>query len=788
MENIKQIDKYYQKLEIDVILKRLSSLAITPYIQEKILNLEPSSDLDYLDLELKDVEEAALIARRFERANIIVDSDFDEILHRALIGGILSPLEIYEIIKLDATIKANRRLLATLNKEKILVNNFQNLVESFVDTDDLTSKVQETVEYDGTILDTASFLLKQIRSKLKGMDQRIKQKINEIMAKESSKLSETFVAIRDNHYCLPVRAEYKNSIKGIVHDTSASMQTFYIEPLGIVDLTLQKEKLNNEEKEEVNRILKIISKMIGEHYDLLSSNFQIIKRLDFIFAKAILANEMDAIKPVLTNKHQLNLLKARHPLLNVERVIPNDISFGNNYQGIIITGPNTGGKTVLLKTVGLLALMTKFGLLIPCDKGSTMQIFDQIFCDIGDDQSITSNLSTFSSHMSNIVTIINNITTDSLVLFDEIGAGTDPIEGSSLAVAILNYLLNKNTSFITTTHYSELKVFGFNEPRVINASMEFNENTLSPTYRLLLGVSGSSNAFNIASRMGLSNEIIENAKALLNKNSDATRSMVGKIEKKNMELSLLQKELQFEKMEHLKLKEELNQKINALEKEKKQIIKEAEQDALKIIEKAKTDSKELILKLQELAQKNPKLHELAEAKHQANNLAISNALNKKERPPVDMNHVYHMGDDVYVPSYDQYGNIEKVSGNKFEVSLGNMIIHLKRDQIEPVNASMVKKVYTKKFGTKEIKKTSKTVKMSLDLRGMRYEEAKDAIIQYIDDLVFTRMKQATIIHGFGTGTIRKLVHEILKNNSNIAEYRYGGEGEGGLGVTVITLK
>ncbi len=782
-----EFNKHYIKLEIPIILEKLKNLAVTPKVKEEIDNLVPSSDVEYLEMELNDVNEVLTILYKFDKLFIDIDLDFDEVIYRASIGGILSPIEIYSVVKLSSTIESALKLLGFVQKEKLTLRNFEMLVESFKDISYLVKSIKNTIDYDGQIFDIASPTLKSIRTKLRGMDAKIKSKLNELKNSLSSKLSEQLVVVRDNRYCLPVKAEYKNSVKGITHDTSASLQTFYIEPFAVVELSLEKEKLINEEKEEENRILRSLSKEIGYSFEDLNHNFEIIKRLDMLFAKASLAKQMEAIKPILTKEHKLNLIQARHPLLNVKKVIPNDISFGNNYQGIIITGPNTGGKTVLLKTVGLLSLMTKYGLLIPCNEGSTMKVYDDVFCDIGDDQSIQSNLSTFSSHLSRIIEILNKITSESLVLFDEIGSGTDPLEGSSLAIAILKYLLDHNISFITTTHYSKLKIFGFNEPRVINASMEFNDKSLTPTYRLLLGVSGSSNAFNIARMLGLNADVLKEAEALLDESNDESRNMVNKIEQTNQLLQEKERMLADKIKENDLLKEELNKELNRVKSSKDKLLKDAYDKANSIIEKARFDSKQLIDEIEILKEKNPKLHEVAEVKHKVNTLDVH-----KKEVKGDKNHIYHLGDDCYVPKYEQYGTVERINGNKITVALGNMRMEFKKEELLYINPNEVKKMYNVQTKVKNtnnsIKKSEKNVKMTLDLRGMRYEEAKDELLSYIDDLLLTGLKSANIIHGFGTGAIRNLVKDVVSKNPNIASSRYGGEGEGGLGVTVITLK
>ncbi len=781
---MKKNNKYLQKLEMDVIINDLESLAVNLKVKQTIADLKPSNDLEFLDLELTKVEEFLRIITQFDRPGVQIESDLEPIIYRASKGSSLSALELYEVVKLDLTIKSVEHLSETLQKEKMDVPFFNTLIKEITDFSVLANKIKRAIDYDGLIFDDASPKLKQIRLTLKSMDAKIKQRLNEILSRETKKLSEPLIVIRDNAFCLPVRAEYKNTIKGIVHDTSASMQTFYIEPVAVIELGLQKEKLISDELEEINRILGELSNLVGDYYEVLNQDFAIIKEIDFLTAKALLAKKMDAVKPILRMDGHFNLIRARHPLLKVEKVIPNTIGLEKPTIGIIITGPNTGGKTVLLKTVGLLALMTKFGLLIPCDSGSSMMIFDKIFCDIGDDQSISSNLSTFSSHLSSIINIIEHTTSKSLILFDEIGAGTDPTEGSCLAIAILKYLLNKEVSFITTTHYSELKIFGFNERRVMNASMEFDDKTLAPTYHLLLGVTGSSNAFNIAERMGLKKAIIEDAKALVTSNSDENRLMIEEFEKSNLKVKQLESNLISEIAKNQELKNDYEKQLSEFTKNKDLLIKNARLEAEKIIEKTKFEAERMIEKIEETSKNNPKLHDIAALKHEIKEVVIK----KEEKITVDPNYVYHLLEDVYVPLYDQYGVIEKISNNKYEVSIGNIVVNLKKDELQPVKSEHVTAQIAKKFGKDNVSKMTKKVSMTLDLRGKRYEEAKDELEAYVDDLVLVGLKQGTIIHGFGTGTIRNLVQNFVKNNHNIKEYRYGGEKEGGLGVTVITLK
>lgn len=777
-------NKYFQKLEVNIVIDKLSTIAVNEKVKKYIGELKPINDYQTIKEELDTVDEFLTIVTRFERPGIQIEADLDKIIERASKGAILSGIELYEIVKLDSTIKNCEKLLTNIQKEKLCTPYFNDLLERILDFNNLYVKIKNAIEYDGTIFDDASLKLKQVRASLKSMDVKIKQKLNEILSKESKKLSEPLIVLRDNAYCIPIRAEYKNTIKGIIHDTSASMQTVYIEPYAITELNLQKEKLINEEYDEINVILSNLSKLVEDNYDTLKNNFSIVKRIDFISSKAILAKEMAANKPLLRNDGHFNLINARHPLLNVEKIVSNTITMEEPTLGIIITGPNTGGKTVLLKTVGLLSLMIKFGLLIPCDEGSSISVFDKVFCDIGDDQSISSNLSTFSSHMSSIIDIINKTTTKSLVLFDEIGSGTDPLEGSSLAIAILKYLIDNNVTFITTTHYSELKIFGFNEEKIINASMEFDDKTLSPTYRLLLGVTGSSNAFSIATRMGLKKEIIDTAKNLVSSTGDENHLMIEKFEEKSLAIKKLENKLQNEMVNNQKLKDEYEKKLDELDKNRHIQIENAKREAEIIIEQAKYDASKIIEKVEKLNKDNPKLHDIASIKHEIRTIEVK----KEPKVIVNQNYEYKVGDDVYVPAYDQYGTIDRISNNKYDVSIGNIKLTLKKNDFQPAKSENVNRNIVSKIGKDQVSKSTKKASLTLDLRGKRYEEAKDELDNYLDDLVLLGMKQGIIIHGFGTGTIRNLVQNFVKNNSNVKEYRYGGENEGGLGVTVITLK
>lgn len=774
-----------KKLEINEILTALYHECILPKTMDIVQHLEQSDNIEYLNNELDNVDEALKIIMRFERAPIMMSSDYDYILMLASKGAKLSGSEIYETERLFLTIKANKKLLNALLNEKVSCHNYERIINEIDIIDYLDQIIVKSIDESGEVLDNASPTLKQIRNKLQGIDQRIKTRCQEILVKESSKLAQSSIVMRNDCYCLAVKAEYKNMVKGTIQDYSSSMQTVYIEPYGVQELMREKMELYHQEHDEIEKILKEISSYINKEVERLKLYFEKVVELDLLFAKSSLACTYSGRRPHLNLDGNLNLVNARHPLLKVKKVIPNNINFSSKYDGIIITGPNTGGKTVLLKTVGLLVLMTKYGLLIPADAESDVMLYDNVFCDIGDDQSIENNLSTFSSHMNNIVQIINEVTPKSLVLFDEIGAGTDPVEGSNLAKAILKYLIKNAVSFITTTHYSDLKAFGFEEPRIINASMEFDQNTLSPTYHLLIGVSGSSNALYIAKRLGLKKEILDDANELTLTNDTETRKLILKLEAMVNENEELKRSLNSLIQENETKQKQLDNELDNIDQKQKEIINKAILEATKIIEKAKGEGQDLILALEENLNKNLKLHEVIDLKKKLNDLDVKKKTEKKKKT-TNSNEPIEVGDDVYIDSYDQYGSVQKINKNgTYHVAIGNILLDVSRDDL-----SKVKK--TPKVSEPKLRISTSTskanVSLVLDLRGKRYVEAEDALDKYIDDLVLVGIKQATIIHGYGTGAIRELVQSFVRRSPHIKSFRYGGETEGGFGVTVIELK
>lgn len=778
------MNKFEKKLEIDVILNQLKDYCIIEKTKSNVSKLQPSSNLLYLNTELDKADEALQIIERMDRAPIMMTEEYESSVKLAEKGSVLSGIELYTTVKLYNTIKYNILFLNSLKKENINCTYYEEYVNNLYINEYLYSSLKKSIDEDGEVLDNATQQLASIRHRLHTIDARIKQKLQEILGREASKLSQNTISIRDGHYVLPVKSEYKNSFKGSILDVSGSQQTVYIEPQQIIELTSKKAELIQEEKVEVERILRFLSKDVGNEAAILLENYGIIVNIDMMFAKAMLAKKQEASKPKINNDLVLDLVEARHPLLKVKKVIPNNISF-DKYQGIVITGPNTGGKTVLLKTVGLLTLMVKYGLLIPASKKSNVMIYDNIFCDIGDDQSIESNLSTFSAHMTNIVNIIESVTPNSLVLFDEIGGGTDPTEGSNLAIAILEYLVNNKISFITTTHYSELKTYAYSSTLIVNASMEFNRDTLSPTYHLKLGIPGSSNAFEIASKLGLKSEIIENARIRTVENSNDVSELIKKLEHTSTKLEEKLEEALTEKNEYNKLNKDLEQKIKKLEQEKESILNKIQQSALEEVEKVKNDALELLDEIKSQKSNNLKLHEAIALQKMVDDIEVKTNKPKKSSKKVNTRPLKE-GDDVYSKDYDQYGVIvKKLKNGNFNVNFGNFVIKMEPSELELVEKDQTPK--PKVNITRSVVSKSR-VGLSLDLRGERYEDAKEMLDRYFDDALFAGIKQFTIIHGYGTGTIRTLVQNYVKNSKLVDSYRYGGQGEGGMGSTIVTLK
>ncbi len=774
------MEKCYLSLEFDKIISMLNDEIIVLDNKIDINSLELDNDIEYIYNMLNEVDEAYKIIMRMGRFNIYFKGNILFSISKAYKKGILSIEEILNVSKLLDTIKNLITFNSNLLSNEIENTLFSTYVNQLVYNKNLNLKIKSSINEFGEVLDKASNELFDIRTTIKRLEKDIMLKLNEIISRNSSKLSDSIISIRNDRYVIPVKSDFKNAIKGIIHDESISGGTVFLEPSSVCEINNKINSLKEEEKNEIEKILRHLSAMIGAYYDELISNFDIIKHLDLTFSKANLSIKLKGIKPNINNKGIVDLKNCYHPLLNVSNIIKNDIYIGKDYKCIIITGPNTGGKTVILKTIGLLSLMVKFGLLIPCSKESNINIFDSIFCDIGDDQSISQNLSTFSSHIKNVIDIINNCNDNSLVLLDELGSGTDPMEGSSLAISIIDYILNKGSIILTTSHYAELKMYAYKDNRVVNASVEFDLNSLQPTYKLLIGIPGNSNALKICKILGLDKTIIDKASNYLNEESNDIDIKLTNLINQTNELNT--------KLNEVRNKEYiLNKKISEadrinenIRKNEVNIIKEANKKASEIVNKKINEINDLIYELDSFNKKNIKQHEIASLKYKAKML---NETFEVKEVATD-NKELKVGDVVKVLSYGTTGEIIKINKNKYTIQMGITTVVCSLDDLErtKVNDNKVLVKSRHEF------KSRKTVPMFLDLRGQRFEDASSMIDDYLTNAYYSGLQSVSIIHGFGTGVIRELVRDKLKSSHLVKEYRYGGEKEGGMGATIVTFK
>lgn len=779
------MNKYWNILEFDKVIDEVKSEVRLDYNKDLLDNIILYEDINEIRDYLEKVDEASKLILRMQKFPLYFNSDINYILDKTKKFGVVTVEELLEVGKFLDSIKNIMLYEESLTNALIPHPYFLEKVNLLIYFKELNLRIKEIVSPFGEILDSASPLLKDIRKRIVDTEKNIQLKLQEIVSKNSSKLSQTVVSIRNDRYVIPVKNDFKNTIKGITHDQSSSGETVFIEPQIICELNNKLNQLREDEKKEIYEILRKVSLEIGSNYGDLIKNLEIIIELDMIFGKASYANKINASKVNVNLDGVVDLVSCRHPLLRVDNVVSNNITIGKDYKGIIITGPNTGGKTVLLKTIGLLSLMVKAGLLLPCNEESTIMIFDNVFADIGDEQSISQNLSTFSSHMKNVIEIMQNVTKNSLVVLDELGSGTDPVEGASLAIAIFDELIQKECLVIATSHYSELKVHAFNREDIINASVEFDIKTLRPTYKLLLGVPGQSNALNISRILGLPESILKKAREYSSQNSDDVDISLKKLIRQTQEMDKKLKAINMKKAELNRKLIEAEKRLEEINEERNKTLKVAEAEAKAIIEKTNKKIESILNELESMKLREVKLHELSNIKHEIKE--VKKEANIEETFIVKDEEI-NVNDLVFVQSYGCNGTVLKVLKNdKYSVQMGNATITVDKNNLKKlVNNNQNKEIVISKKSNIVIPK--KSVKMSLDLRGMRYEDAHVELDKYLDDALYAGLNQVSIIHGFGTGVIRELVQKTLRNNKNVESFRYGGNGEGGQGVTVVTFK
>lgn len=765
---------YYEveTLEFNKIINKIKEFTSLNRSKELLDEIKPINDIDLINSMLDETDEMRNFIVKFGDLPFGSSEDVFSAVKMAQKGGILSIREINLVNELIKTSKNIKRTKTNLSNQ-FSFNKLTKYIDTLIDLPDLNKEIERCILPDLTISDNASIDLVRIRRQIKLLEVRLKNKLQEIISSKKEMLVDSNIVVKNDRLCLQVKQEYKNSLKGIIHDKSSTGQTIYIEPQATYEINNELINEQNNEKEEINKILKMLSSNISSYSTELEYNITNITNLDIISAKAKYG--VDFNKAELNNNGYIELVNAVHPLLDKEKAVPLNLSIGKTYKTIIITGPNTGGKTVSLKTVGLLTLMTQAGLLIPV-KSAKIAVFDNVFSDIGDEQSIEQSLSTFSSHMKKIVFISENINNNSLVLLDELGGGTDPVEGSALAISLINYFMEKNVRTIITTHYPSLKEYGYENDEIMNASMEFNEDTYMPTYRLLLGVSGKSNAFLISKHLGLNEEIIDNANKYLYEDNSSSLLMK-KVEEKGLYLNKLIEENENLKKEIQKDKYKYQNDIKELENDRENIIKKAKDDANKIYEEARTKATDLLKEVTDLLNEKTQLNDVAVVKHKINTLKTEQEVNLNIKE-------LKVGDTVLIINYNCNGEITSIKGDKYRVKFGNFEKDFKISELKYAYTEVKKEKPQKKYTDKVFK----SVSTKLDLRGYRYEDAYIALDKYIDDCVCAKIPNCTIVHGFGTGTIRKLVWDYLKTNKFVKSYRFGEQGEGLNGATIVYFK
>ncbi|MGE8034715.1 endonuclease MutS2 [Lysinibacillus sp. NPDC093692] len=785
-------ERALKTLEYDKVRQQVATYCTSSIGKSAVDELVPQTDYEKVVQLLEEMDEGLSILR--VKGNVPMGGIFDvrPAARRAQIGGMLSAVELMEV---SSTIRASRILrnfIEDIESEEVInIPHFIAKKEAMPVLTGLQHEINNCIDENGSVLDSASQTLRLIRQSLRAEEAKVRSKLESLTrgSNASKMLSDTLVTIRNDRFVIPVKQEYRHHYGGIVHDQSSSGQTLFIEPDSVVQANNEIHRLKMKEQAEVERILLTLSAMVEEVAPDLFNLVKVLGEIDVILAKGKYGQANKCTMPKMNNDGYIRLVRARHPLLPIETAVANDIEFGKDITAIVITGPNTGGKTVTLKTVGLCTLMAQAGLPVPALDGSELAVFKQLFADIGDEQSIEQSLSTFSSHMVNIVDILQKFDDESLVLFDELGAGTDPQEGAALAISILDEVHGRGARVMATTHYPELKAYGYNRPGVANASVEFDIETLSPTYRLLIGVPGRSNAFEISSRLGLPESIIDRAKSFTGTDRHEVESMIASLEETRRQ-SEDDAERSHELMiESEALRKELQGKLQAYEDRKEALDKKAKEKARKIVDEAKREAESIIAELREMrknADQVVKEHELIEARKRLeevtpleNNKVLKKAAQVKART---QNLV--VGDEVKVLSYGQRGTLlERVSNSEWVVQMGILKMKIADSDLEYIKPE--KEPVQRMAG---VKNRSNHVKLELDLRGERYEDAILRTEKYIDDALLANYGRVSIIHGVGTGALRQGIQSYLKKHKRVKSFRFGEAGEGGLGVTVVELK
>lgn len=787
-------NKALKTLEYNKITDRLASHASSEPGIKLCRELQPMMDMDEINSALKQTSDA--VSRIFRHGSISFAGlkDIRPLTKALEVGSALGMSELLDICSLLKVAAGARRYGVS---EDEAADSLSGLFNVIYDIADVRREIERCILSEDEIADDASAELKNIRRQMRICTERIRTELNSMLnGSDRTYLQEAVITTRGGRYCIPVKAEYKSQVPGMVHDQSKAGSTFFIEPMSVVRLNNEIREYEVKESEEIAKILASLSAMAGNYTAELDADYDILSQLDFIFAKANLSFEYKGSEPIMNTRGYINIRKGRHPLIDSRKVVPIDVSIGDEYSELIITGPNTGGKTVTLKTIGLFSLLGQSGLHIPAADNSELTVFNDIFADIGDEQSIEQSLSTFSSHMKNIIEILAKADSNSLVLFDELCAGTDPTEGAALAISILTSLHKLRVTTVATTHYSELKIFALSTEGVQNACCEFDVATLAPTYRLLIGIPGKSNAFAISGKLGLPQYIIDDAKESLASEDVAFEDVISDLEKSRVTIEREKLELEEYKKEVEDLKNQLKAKNERLDERSDNILQKAREEASAILREAKETADDAIRKLNKANAAGMSVTELEKQRQR-----IKDNINKvdkgrvlKSQAPARQHKAsdFHIGDRVHVASLNLDGTVHTLPNQKGElnVTIGIMNYNVNMSDLTIIEeASEMRKLKQKSSGIGKLK-MSKTASISpeINLIGMTSDEAIMTLDKYLDDAFLSHISPVRIVHGKGSGILRNAVHNYLKRQKHVKSFRLGSFGEGDYGVTIVEFK
>lgn len=789
--------KVLQTLEYNKIINSLESHADSESGKKLCSGLLPSSDIELI--RTMQAETSAALSRLLKKGNVSFSSAYDlnAQLKRLELGGVLNASELLRV----ASLLENAALVKKYGKKDRNITQddcLDAMFDALLPVETLSADIRRCIESENEISDSASPALAKIRKSIRNLEDRIHSQLTGMLSGSAkSYLQDSVITMRNGRYCIPVKSEYRSAVPGMIHDQSSSGSTVFIEPMAVLKLNNDIRQLEAEEAKEIEAVLASLSKDVFEHSGTIKTNTEILVRLDFIFARAALALEMNAVEPVFNSDGYINLKKARHPLIDKKSIVPTDIYIGKDFDLLIITGPNTGGKTVALKTIGLLTLMGQAGLHIPALSQSQLSVFNEIYADIGDEQSIEQSLSTFSSHMKNVISIVKEADEKSFVLFDELGAGTDPVEGAALAQSVLEFLHGKGIRTIATTHYSELKLFALSADGVENASCEFDVATLRPTYRLLIGIPGKSNAFAISEKLGLPSHIIENAKTLIKEQDESFEDVISRLEKSRLELEREQEEISRLKAEAESIRKNLEAREKDFADKRSGKIQKANEEAYAVLKEAKDYADSIMRLFQKSASSDPKVRELEKARtalrDKMNNAAGKMSMQPEKPQPhkaVKPSEL-QIGENVRVLSMNLKGTVSTRPDSKgyVLVQMGIMSSKVHISDLEIIDEPSQKTSGFSKSGGGKLKfSKSLMVSPEINLIGKTVDEAVAQLDKYLDDAYMAHLNEVRVVHGKGTGALRNGIHAYLKSVPTVKEFHLAAYGEGDAGVTIVKFK